>query len=196
MSGCDGRKVGWDEYVRLVTADLGRYGVTRQYFWRYLIRCVELRFVFFMRTVAFLKGKTVLLPFFVLTRFIYGRMQMRYGLNIPYSMSIGPGLLIGHYGGVVVNQDVKIGKNCNLNHGVTLGVAYGGKSPGCPVIGDNVFLGAGCKVFGGIRLGDDVAVGANCVVTKSVPDFSVVGGVPGKIISKKGSAAYVVNRMV
>ena len=93
----------------------------------------------------------------------------------------------------MVNHDVVIGRDCNINHQVTIGAKYGGKTPGVPVIGDRVYLGPGCKVIGGICLGNDVAVGANSVVVESVPDSGVAAGVPAKVISIKGSSEYVVN---
>ena len=93
----------------------------------------------------------------------------------------------------MVNGDVLIGRDCNINHEVTIGVKYGGKNPGVAVIGDRVYLGPGCKVIGGVRLGNDVAVGANAVVVESVPDSGVAAGVPAKVISFKGSKDYVVN---
>jgi len=122
-------------------------------------------------------------------------MRVKYGLNIPYNTFIGPGLLISHFGGIVVNAGVKIGNNCNLNHGVTLGIAYGVNNPGCPVVGNGVFLGAGCKLFGGIHIGDDVAIGANCVVTKDVETgATIVGGKP-RVFHGRGTAReYVINR--
>ena len=93
----------------------------------------------------------------------------------------------------MINGKVVIGRDCNINHEVTIGVKYGGKNPGVPVIGARVYLGPGCKVIGGISLGNDVAVGANSVVVESVPDSGVAVGVPAKVISYKGSSDYVVN---
>jgi serine O-acetyltransferase len=46
-------------------------------------------------------------------------------------------------------------------------------------------------VVGRVSIGNDVAVGANCVVTGDVPDHAVVVGVPGRVISSEGSAAYI-----
>jgi serine O-acetyltransferase len=132
-------------------------------------------------------------PVYLFSRLVLRHQSIKYGLAIPYNTEIGPGLYIGHYGGVVVSAEAVIGRDCNINHGVTIGVAYGGKNAGVPVIGDRVYFGPGCVVIGGIRLGDDVAVGANAVVTQSVPDMGVVAGVPARTISAKGSFAYVVN---
>ena len=181
-------------YKLFVLADLFRYGATAGELVKHLCKYPEFRFVFVMRTVNFLKGKPHLLLLYYLVRLLYARMKVKYGINIPYNTPIGPGLFIGHYGGIVVHSEVKIGRNCNLNHGVTIGIAYGGNNPGVPIIGNNVYLGPGSKIFGGVTIGNNVAVGANCVVTKSVPENAVIVGIPGKVISYKGSGAYVVNQ--
>lgn len=55
-------------------------------------------------------------------------------------------------------------------HQVTIGRSRGK----APVIGDNVFIGPGAKIFGGIRVGNNVKIGANCVVFQDVPDNSTV----------------------
>ena len=60
---------------------------------------------------------------------------------------------------------------------------------GVPTIGDNVFLGLGCKVFGGITIGNNVIVAPNAVVTKDVPDNCVVAGVPARIIKDRANRA-------
>ena len=120
-------------------------------------------------------------------------MQNLYGILIPYNVKIGRGFYIGHFGGIVVNADVVIGTNCNLNHGVTIGVTYGGKYPGSPVIGNNVYIGPGSFIIGGIEIGNNVAIGANTVVNKSLPDNAVVVGPSGEIVSYKGSSSYVIN---
>ncbi|HWH12932.1 MAG TPA: serine acetyltransferase [Solirubrobacteraceae bacterium] len=91
------------------------------------------------------------------------------GISISSGAVIGPGLYIGHFSGIVVGRGVRIGENCNLSHGVTVGGHHG-----CPVIGDAVYLAAGAKVFGPISIGDHVAIGANVVVRQSVPSFSTV----------------------
>ena len=58
-------------------------------------------------------------------------------------------------------------------------------------IGDNVYIGPGVKIFGNIRIGNNAAIGANGVVNKDVPDNGVVVGVPGKVVSLKGSSGYI-----
>ena len=138
-----------------------------------------------MRTLRWTRHIPIFWPLFLLLKWYYAHLTVKYGIDIPYDTLIGNGLFVGHYGGIVINQNVIIGKNCNLNHGV--------KYPGCPKIGNNVFFGAGCKAFGAIQIGDNVAIGANCVVTRNIPDNAVVVGIPGNVISYKGSGAYVVD---
>ena len=121
------------------------------------------------------------------------RCEHKYGISIPYNTRIGAGFYIGHFGGIVINCEVRIGSNCNVNHEVTIGTSYGGKNPGTPTVGNNVYFGPGCKVFGGITIGNNVAIGANCVVTHDVPDKGVIIGIPGRVISYNGSMNYVVN---
>ena len=86
-----------------------------------------------------------------------------------------------------------IGRNCNLSHQVTIGISRRGERAGVPTIGDNVYIGPGAKLFGAISVGDNAAVGANCVVTRDVPEFGVVVGIPGRVISLDGSQGYINN---
>lgn len=180
----------------LVNADGHRYGSdasTRALF-RLYRDIPGFRYTFWMRLARHLQPRGgAWRPLYLFCRLMLRHQGVKYGLSIPYNTDVGPGLYIGHYGGVVVNDQAVIGRDCNINHGVTIGVAYGGRNPGVPKIGDRAYLGPGCVIIGGIRLGNDVAVGANAVVTESVPDSGVVAGVPARLISRKGSSAYVVN---
>ena len=74
---------------------------------------------------------------------------------------------------------------------MVIGHAGRGGKQFVPIIGDRVYIGPGAKLFGKIRIGNDVAIGANAVVTKDVPDNAVVVGVPAKIISYKGSSDFI-----
>jgi serine O-acetyltransferase len=60
------------------------------------------------------------------------------------------------------------------------------------VIGNRVYIGPGAKLFGGIKVGDNVAIGANAVVTKDLPENAVAVGVPAKIINYNGSADFII----
>ncbi len=152
------------------------------------------RFLTVLRLCAWTKslgifGRVLYYPL----RLLFRHLQYKYGYSIPYNTTIGPGFYLGHYGGVVISSDAIIGWNCNINHGVTIGITYGGKHPGVPVIGDRVYIGPGAKVIGGVNIGEGVAIGANCVVANDIPPDSVVVGIPGRVISHRGSIDYVVN---
>ena len=183
------------EYKFLVKSDLYRYcgNSNLALFVRMYAICPGFKYSFLMRSAIYIKQKAPLKPLYYLLRLVISRLQYKYGISIPYNTKIGSGLYIGHFGGIVVSSDAEIGKNCNINHGVTIGATYGGKSPGVPRIGDNVYIGPGSFVIGGIVIGNDVAIGANTLVNKSIPDEAVVVGSPGGIISYKGSGAYIVN---
>ncbi|ADI14984.1 serine O-acetyltransferase [Truepera radiovictrix] len=145
-----------------------------------------------MRTCTFLHSrKSLRYTLYPVARLVMKQFSYRYGIQIPPQMDIGPGLFIGHVGGIVVNGRTKIGKNCNLSQNVTIGQTNRGAKQGCPVIGDNVYIGPGAVIVGRVRVGNNVAIGANCVVTKDVPDNAVVVGIPGRVISDEGSAGYV-----
>jgi serine O-acetyltransferase len=180
----------------IVRADLYRYGgpPSLGFFLSRYWTTPGFKFVFWMRLTNHVRQKGLIWrPWYYLCRAILHRYSLKYGISIPYNTRVGPGLYIGHYGGIVLNDRAVIGCDCNLNHGVTVGVKYGGKNPGVPVIGDRAFLGPGCVIIGGIKLGNDVAVGANAVVVESVPDCGVVAGVPARLMSTRGSSEYVIN---
>ncbi len=119
-------------------------------------------------------------------------LELFVGIHIPLEVEIGWGFYIGHAGGIVVHPDAVIGANCNISQGVTIGEGGRAEARGVPRIGDRVYIAPGAKVFGKITIGNDVAIGANAVVNKDVPDSAVVGGVPAKIISMKGSAGLII----
>lgn len=111
------------------------------------------------------------------------------GISIPVNC-FGPGLSIAHYGAIVVNSSARIGKNCRIHEGVTIG-ATGGSSQAA-YIGDNVFIGTGAKIIGCVKIGNNVAIGANAVVTKTFEEDGItIGGVPAKKISKNSSNEFL-----
>ena len=107
------------------------------------------------------------------------------GIEIHPAARIAPGFFIDHGMGVVIGETSEIGENCLLYQGVTLGGTGKDKGKRHPTLGNNVIVGAGAKVLGAITIGDYVKIGANAVVLKSVPAYSIVVGVPGRVIKKK-----------
>jgi serine O-acetyltransferase len=106
------------------------------------------------------------------------------GIEIHPGANIGKGLFIDHGMGVVIGETTEIGEDVTLYHGVTLGGTSLEKGKRHPTIGDRVVIGAGAKVIGAVCVGTDSRIGANAVVVKSVPENSVVVGVPGQNIRR------------
>lgn len=149
---------------------------------------------FWLRLCSYLLDKPkIFLPLYLICRAILQRYSHKYGIEISPRTEIGQGLQIYHFGGIVINGKAKIGKNLTITQGVTIGQSARGKTSGYPTIGNNVYIAPGAMVLGGIEVGNYVAIGANCVLTKTVPDNAVVVGIPGQIISHKGSKSYVEN---
>lgn len=106
------------------------------------------------------------------------------GIEIHPGATIGTGVFIDHGMGVVIGETAEVGNEVTLYHGVTLGGTSLNKGKRHPTIADRVTIGAGAKVLGNIFIGEDSRIGANAVVVKSVPENSVVVGVPGQIIRR------------
>ncbi len=107
------------------------------------------------------------------------------GIEIHPGAKIGGGFFIDHGMGVVVGETSEIGENVTLYQGVTLGGTGKEKGKRHPTLRDNVVIGAGTKVLGAITIASNVKIGANSVVLKSVPEDSIVVGVPGRVTKKK-----------
>ncbi len=94
----------------------------------------------------------------------------------------GPGFVIVHSHGVVINGKVRGGANVHLEHEVTLGDSGSGD---CPVLGSNVYVGAGAKVIGPVAIGDGAKVGANAVVVRDVDADTTVVGIPARPVRRR-----------
>lgn len=164
------------ELQHLISADLYRYNGEsgRRVFWRHLCSGDGSRYMIWCRLTKYLAGRGRLArPAFNVARLVLKHLGLKYGFYIPWWTEIGPGFYIGHPGSIVVSGEAVIGKNCNISHEVTIGVANRGRI-GVPKIGDGVYIGPGAKIFGGIRIGDNVAIGANAVVSMNVKSNTIV----------------------
>ena len=90
----------------------------------------------------------------------------------------GPGFIILHSIGLVINTGVQGGRNITLENGITIGADKGR----APLLGDNIYIGAGARIIGGVRVGNNVRIGANAVVVKDVPDNATVVGIPARVV--------------
>jgi serine O-acetyltransferase len=114
---------------------------------------------------------------------------LRLGFEIPINV-FGPGLQMIHYGTIIVSSNAHVGANCNLHNLVHI-AQKNGRDDAAPTIGDNVFIGPGARIFGGIVIADGTVIGANSVVTKSVFEpNTTVAGVPARKISERGTESF------
>lgn len=144
--------------------------VTLRLLWKYM----PLRAMFWFRLGSWFKHKGVpLIPGFT-QRYIY----RKFGLEISTGANIGGGLYIAHPIGTTLMVN-RMGENCSIIANVTIGLR---NEYAFPIIGDNVFIGAGARVLGGITIGDNAKIGANAVVTKDIPENATAVGIPARVI--------------
>lgn len=118
----------------------------------------------------------------VFPRAIFILTRLLCGCSIPPAVALGEGSRLAHNGlGVVIHDKCVIGKGCVIQANVVLG---GKNGEGGPHIGDYCYIGAGAVVIGEVEIGNDVVIGANAVVTHSIPSGVVVVGIPGKVIKR------------
>jgi serine O-acetyltransferase len=128
-------------------------------------------------------------------RYRFHHLSLRCGFSIPPNV-FGPGLAITHRGTIVVHSRAIIGAGCRINACVNIG-ASGGEKDAVPVLGNNIYIGPGAKIFGKIRLADGIAIGANAVVNRSFDEPGItIAGVPARQINVEGSARMIKSRSV
>lgn len=130
-------------------------------------------FIYVFRTGSYLyRKKSILsLPFRLLMK-----LSVNKNNHFPLGAEIGKGLKMPHMTGIIISGNAVIGDYCTVFHQVTIGV-NDLRSNKAPKIGNNVYIGAGAKLIGDINIGNNVKIGANAVVTKDIPNDSVVTGI-------------------
>lgn len=99
------------------------------------------------------------------------------GIHFRKEVVVGEGFHILHPGATFIHPRTVIGDRCGIMQNVTIGTNMDER---VPVIGNDVFIGAGAVVLGGIQIGDGARIAANSLVINDVPPNSFVVGVPGK----------------
>ena len=168
----DLQKVNPSSIKDTLRKDLYRYG-GRSGFWGFLsgLKIPGFRYTYFLRKAGLASKYSCSGLFY---RLMLRRYTYKYGIQIPIGTQIGDGFYIGHFGNIVVNKAAKIGRNCNLAQGVTIGQVNRGVLSGCPVIGDKVWIGANAVIVGAIHIGNDVLIAPNSFVNFDVPENSLV----------------------
>lgn len=127
----------------------------------------------------------LLTPVRWMVKWKYHRLSVKLNFTIPIN-AIEAGLSLPHYGTIVIAKSAKIGCNCRIHEGVTIGATNG--SAESATIGDNVFLASGAKIIGAVSIANRVSIGANAVVVHSILEEGTTwAGIPAKKISDKDS---------
>lgn len=171
--------------------DLHRwYNGRKETFWERINRPVEIKYIYWLRKDFCAKNKLAKMYYRFRIKLIANKTQM---LIHPKS-EIGEGFYIGHPGDIHIRA--KLGKNCNVSAGCTIGPTARGKRKGSPTLGDCVWVGLNAVVVGKIEIGDDVMIGPNAFVNFDVPSHSIVIGNPGKIIPRENATEGYINKKI
>jgi serine O-acetyltransferase len=109
-------------------------------------------------------------------------VEVTTGISLPHTATIGAGLYLNHFGNIILNNDARVGEDCDISQGVTVGVSGRGDRRGTPKIGDRVYVGPNAVIAGKISVGDNAMVSANSLVLSDVPRRAVVRGVPAVVV--------------
>lgn len=191
----------WKEVKYLILSDIYRYRgkVTAREFFRHFFTGEGSKYMIWWRLVKYYRSKGLLYKFqYLFAVRVLRHLSIKLGISIPLGCEIGPGFYIGHFGGIFLNPQVVIGKNCNISQDVTIG-QNNRSNAGVPVIGDFVYMAPGAKIFGNIKIRDYCAIGANAVVNRSTKVGMIVVPAPSERIQKEvdienglyGSAGFV-----
>ena len=119
---------------------------------------------------------------------IFNRMNSMFcDCIIGRGTEFGPGLVLIHSTGIVINGAVRGGRNVLLEHQVTIGA----ERRHAPVLGSDVFVGAGAKIIGPVTIGDGAKIGANAVVVDDVPAHSTAVGIPARVVRRREASVEV-----
>lgn len=157
----------------------GLHAVTRYSFFAVALY----RYVRWTRRLPRAAGVLLRLPYHV----AHVPVELLFGIDISANADIGPGLYIGHHGCIFIHCDA--GRNLSVGQGVTVGFKGAGQSTRWPTLGDDVYIGAGAKVVGDIRIGDGVMIGANAVVAQDVPAHARVVGAALRVLHRDAPKA-------
>jgi serine O-acetyltransferase len=118
------------------------------------------------------RPKLLFIPFKLVYLFAYKLCESISGIRIAADSEIGPGLFIHNFGGIHIHGIV--GANCTFVQGAQMVARANDTGEGWATLGDDVYVGAGAKIVGAVRVGNHVQIGANAVVLTDIPDDSIV----------------------
>jgi serine O-acetyltransferase len=170
------------ELIRLIREDLATHGGdwTRPGFRALAVY----RFGVWRMTV---RTRLFRAPLSGLYRHYYRHVRNHYGIELPYSATVGRRVVIEHQSGIVIHGASVIGDECIIRQNCTLGIRRidGQAATTAPVLGRGVEMGAGAVILGKVNIGDYAKIGANAVVLSDVPPHALAVGIPATIKALK-----------
>jgi len=127
------------------------------------------------------RPKLLRAPFSLLYNVLIKSCQFVCGIDLPYTVKVGRRVKLEHFGGMILIAR-EIGDDVIIRQNTTFGVRSVDQLLGKPMIEDRVDIGCGAVLIGHIRIGHDSVIGANAVVNRDVPPYSLVVGVPGRVV--------------
>lgn len=128
-----------------------------------------------------IRPKILRAPFSLLYGVLYKIVECLTGITLPYTCRLGRRVRIWHHSGIILSA-YAIGDDVHIRQNTTFGVVRRNANAEIPVIENHVDIGCGVCILGGIRIGHHSVIGANAVVLEDVPPYSVVVGIPGKVV--------------
>ncbi len=135
-----------------------------------------------------IRPKLLRIPFTLIYRFLFRWVQWTCGITLPYTVKLGRRVRIWHHDGMILHAE-SIGDDVHIRQNTTFGIARRDDLHKLPIIEDRCDIAAGVCVLGNVRVGHDSVIGANAVVTKDIPPFSVAVGIPAKVIKTLDGSA-------
>jgi serine O-acetyltransferase len=132
----------------------------------------------------------------IIYRILKRKYRFKYGYEIDTCAQIGEGFYLSDHCGTVVIGPIKIGKNCNIAHSVTIGRTNKDGKIGHTTIEDNVWIGTGSVLVGNITIGKNVLIAPNSYVNKDIPENSLVIGNPAVIFKKENPTKYYIRNIL
>ena len=137
-----------------------------------LIRAVWCYYTYLNFRVVFLIRLMQNTKFNFFKRLIQKKLKLKYSVDVGINTIIGKAFWVEHFMGIVLGDGVRIGDNCTVYHGVTIGQ----KNGKYPCLGDNVTVYPDVQILGDVRIGNNTIISSNATVLKSTNDNSFIVG--------------------
>lgn len=165
---------------RLMNGRPSKFGLAEKI--KYFFYPNAIAYLYYMRNVEYYRNVRPSCSRWMLVYYTFKFRDV--GRKLGYSIGInscGPGLSLPHYGTIIISAEARLGANCRVHACVNIGASAGRDE--APQIGDNVYIGPSCVLFGDIKIGSNNTIGANATVNKSFEqEHVIIAGTPAQIV--------------